>query len=246
MVNEETPSVQSAPLSKEENKAEEKGEKPARSSSGAEVARFSDEREKIDELLQVDIAPVTKAEVSASTVVKMMGLSTSTEIKLVESKIDLLSGRLGNLSIRLERVMNLLSNVPSTSDFERLEAQVASLRSLMKDLIGSQKNGQSSDDKATKEKLQAYLQKNQTDSQTKNVSQAMQQPEVPVKETTPAKEESPVKEAAPVKEELSAKESAPAKEESPAKEAAPVKVQAATKEEAPAKAPAPAEKSKAK
>lgn len=131
--------------------------------SGAEVARFGEEREKIEELLQVDIGTVTKSEVSASTVVKMMGLSTSSELKLIEGKIDLLSGRLGNLSIRLERVMNLLNNVPSVSDFERVESQIASLRSMFKEIMVAQKPTSNQEEKVTKEKLQAYLNKNQSD-----------------------------------------------------------------------------------
>ncbi len=129
--------------------------------SGMEVARFGEEREKIEELLQVDVGTVTKSEVSASTVVKMMGLSTSSELKLVEGKIDLLSGRLGNLSIRLERVMNLLNNVPSVSDFERVESQIASLRSMFKDIMAAQKPASEQEEKVTKEKLQAFLNKSQ-------------------------------------------------------------------------------------
>lgn len=152
-------------------KIEESG--PSLNMATVDGARFAEEREKIEELLQVDVGSVTRTEVSASTIVKMMGLSTSSEMKLIEGKLDLLAGRLGNLSIRLERVMNLLNNTPSVSDFERIESQIASLRSMFKDIITHQSgssapatstasaNNQKNAEKTPEDKVQAFLSKNQ-------------------------------------------------------------------------------------
>jgi hypothetical protein len=146
---------------------------PSLNMATVDGARFADEREKIEELLQVDVGSVTRTEVSASTIVKMMGLSTSSEMKLIEGKLDLLAGRLGNLSIRLERVMNLLNNTPSVSDFERIESQIASLRSMFKEIITHQSGASSSTnsnapamspkgmEKTPEDKVQAFLSKNQ-------------------------------------------------------------------------------------
>jgi hypothetical protein len=162
------------------------GAVPTSGSEGS--ARFVEEREKIEELLQMDVASVTKTEVSASTIVKMMGLSTSSELKLIEGKLDLLSGRIGNLSIRLERVMNLLNNTPTVSDFERIESQIAALRNMFKEVMaiqGAAKIAAQSApvaktaapqapaaDKATKDKVQEFLSKNQLGSAAMAAAQA--------------------------------------------------------------------------
>ncbi|MDZ4784596.1 MAG: hypothetical protein SGJ02_00835 [bacterium] len=139
-----------------------------KTTSGAELARFAEDRGKIEELLQVNIEPQSKADVSASTVVKMMGLATSSELKLIEGKLDLLSGRLGNFNIRLERVMTQLNNLPSANDFERLEAHFSSLRSLLKDAT-SQTKSVASEEGVTKEKLQAFINKDEASANTSTV-----------------------------------------------------------------------------
>ncbi|GEM_PF-2934203 len=149
------------PEGSEANPKEKEVSKTPRASSGAESARFASDREKIDELLQVDLGSVSKADVSASTIVKMMGVASATELKLVEGKLDLLAGRLGNLSIRLERATAQLNNIPSVSDFERIEGQLTFIRSMIKDLVQQSKGTTAREAKETKEKLQAYVQKNQ-------------------------------------------------------------------------------------
>lgn len=130
---------------------------PPLTMASVDGARFAEEREKIEELLQVDVGTVTKTEVSASTVVKMMGLSTSSELKLIEGKIDLLAGRMGNLSIRLERLMTLLNNTPSTNDIERVESQISGIRNMLKEMVAGNISVEA---KEPKDKVEAFLAKN--------------------------------------------------------------------------------------
>lgn len=79
-------------------------------------------------------APKVK-EVSAATVARMMGVATQTDIKLLEGKLDLLTGRLHNIGIRVEKVVTMLGNMPTGNDLERIDVQVGSLRSLIKDML---------------------------------------------------------------------------------------------------------------
>lgn len=134
--------------------------------SGAENSKILEDREKIDELLQVSLEPLGKADISASTLVKMMGVASATELKLIEGKLDLLSGRIGNLSIRLERVLTQLANIPAASDFERLESQITLMRSMLKDLVVQKKNDAKIEDNSSKDKLHAFVDKNRTPADT--------------------------------------------------------------------------------
>lgn len=152
---EELPIKDTAP--EEKNNSASDQSPPPLTITSVDGARFAEEREKIEELLQVDVGTVTKTEVSASTVVKMMGLSTSSELKLIEGKIDLLAGRMGNLSIRLERLMTLLNNTPSTNDIERLESQISGMRNMLKEMVAG---NISIEAKEPKDKVEAFLAKN--------------------------------------------------------------------------------------
>ena len=72
-------------------------------------------------------------EVSAATVGRMLGLATVSELKLLEGKLDLVSTRMQNMTIRLDKVLTMLSSAPTGSDLERIDVQIASLRTLIKE-----------------------------------------------------------------------------------------------------------------
>jgi hypothetical protein len=74
-------------------------------------------------------------EVSAATIGRMMGLATSTELKLLEGKIDLLSTRMGNVGAKLERLGNLVQNAPTGSDLERIDVQIGALRTMLREAV---------------------------------------------------------------------------------------------------------------
>jgi Flp pilus assembly secretin CpaC len=76
-----------------------------------------------------------RGEVSAQTIARMMGLTTQTDLKLVEGKLDLLVSRLGTINVRLERVGQSLQQTPTVNDMERIDVQIGTLRSSMRELL---------------------------------------------------------------------------------------------------------------
>ena len=70
-------------------------------------------------------------DMSASTLIRVMGVATSVELKLVEAKIDLITAKLSSTIVKLERVLSNSSSMPSGGDFERLELQISNLKNLI-------------------------------------------------------------------------------------------------------------------
>lgn len=74
-------------------------------------------------------------EVSAATVARMMGVATNSDLKVLEGKIDLLTGRLHNQGIRIDKILTQITAMPTGSDLERIDVQIGALRTLIKDLM---------------------------------------------------------------------------------------------------------------
>lgn len=84
---------------------------------------------------KIPALPDNQREVSASTIGRMMGLATALDLKLLEGKLDLLASRVNNLTIRMEKVLSMLGQTPTGSDMERIDVQIGSLKTLMKELL---------------------------------------------------------------------------------------------------------------
>ena len=82
----------------------------------------------------------TRGDVKASTVARMMGLMTVSDLTLFESKIDLMATKINNFGIRMERLTSSVEGLPGGNDFERIEAQLASMRTLLKEFMGVSAN----------------------------------------------------------------------------------------------------------
>ncbi|MDC0357277.1 hypothetical protein OAO01_00545 [Oligoflexia bacterium] len=76
-----------------------------------------------------------RGEVSAATIGRMMGLATMGDLKLMEGKIDLISTRVNSLTVRMEKVLNILNLAPTGNDLERIDVQVGALRTLIKESL---------------------------------------------------------------------------------------------------------------
>jgi hypothetical protein len=85
----------------------------------------------------------SRGEVSAQTIARMMGLTTQSDMKLIEGKLDLLVSRLGTISVRLDKVTTLLQQVPTGNDMERVDVQIGTLRSSMRELLSALKGNAS-------------------------------------------------------------------------------------------------------
>lgn len=80
-----------------------------------------------------------RGEVSAQTVARLMGLMTQSDLKLLDGKLDLLVSRLGTISVRLDKVTTLLQQAPTGNDMERIDVQIGTLRSSMRELLSALK-----------------------------------------------------------------------------------------------------------
>lgn len=76
-----------------------------------------------------------RGDVSAATIGRMMGLATEGDLKLMESKLDLLATKVNSMTVRMEKVLNILSSAPTGGDLERIDVQVGSLKTLIKEVL---------------------------------------------------------------------------------------------------------------
>lgn len=80
---------------------------------------------------------IARTEVSASAVGRMMGLATTSDLRLLEGKIDLLSTRISNVLVRLEKAISIVQNAPTGSDLERIDVQMGSLKTMLKEVLSA-------------------------------------------------------------------------------------------------------------
>jgi hypothetical protein len=71
----------------------------------------------------------------------MMGLATASELKLMEGKLDLLSTRVNNMTVRMEKIIGILGGAPTGSDLERIDMQIGSLRSMLREAFQLKDSG---------------------------------------------------------------------------------------------------------
>ena len=83
-------------------------------------------------------APVSDAqrvEVSAATITRMMGIPSISDLKLLEGRVDLLTAKVTGAISKLDRILSMFGSVPTASDIDRLEIQIGTLKSLIKDAL---------------------------------------------------------------------------------------------------------------
>ena len=79
----------------------------------------------------------SKAEVSASTIARMMGVATTLDLKLVEGKLELMATKINALTAKMERVITGLNGLPSASDLDRVDIQIGSLKTMLREIIAA-------------------------------------------------------------------------------------------------------------
>lgn len=84
-------------------------------------------------IVQADLATPKPPEVSAATIGRMLGLATSGELALFESKLDLIATKLAAVTAKVERITGILNASPTGKDLERIDVQIASMRQLLKE-----------------------------------------------------------------------------------------------------------------
>ncbi len=117
-----------------------------------------DPLKKIEELTAT-AADKARPEIGAATLARMAGLATGSELKVLEGKLDLLAGRVANMTVRVERALTMLGNLPSGNDFERLDVNISSVKTMLREVLDKSGGGSKDtpDEKVTKGKLDAFL-----------------------------------------------------------------------------------------
>jgi hypothetical protein len=75
-----------------------------------------------------------RPEISGTAIARMMGVATSTELKLLEGKLDLISGRINHLGVKVDKIISQFQGIPTGSDMERIDVQIGSVKSILRDL----------------------------------------------------------------------------------------------------------------
>jgi hypothetical protein len=78
-----------------------------------------------------------RVEVSAQTIARMMGIASSTDLQLLEGRLDLLASRVSTLMMKVDKVLAGLGALASAGDIGRLETQVASMKSILREAVES-------------------------------------------------------------------------------------------------------------
>lgn len=76
-----------------------------------------------------------RVEVSAQTITRMMGIASTTDLKLLEGRVDLLTSKVSSLLMKVDRVLTMFSAVPTPSDIGRLEIQLGSIKSMVREAL---------------------------------------------------------------------------------------------------------------
>lgn len=73
-------------------------------------------------------------DVPISTLIHLLGLPTQQQVALVEAKIDSLASKITALATRLDRINKTVSVLPGEQYLDRIDYQIADLRTLIKKL----------------------------------------------------------------------------------------------------------------
>jgi hypothetical protein len=67
----------------------------------------------------------------------MMGIASTSDLRLLEGRVDLLTSKVAAILTKMDRCLSMFGSVPTASDIGRLEVQVASMKSMMRELLDS-------------------------------------------------------------------------------------------------------------
>lgn len=81
-------------------------------------------------------------EVSAATVGRMLGLATISDLKLLDSKIDLLATKITGMTLKVDKALTILASAANASDLERIDVQIGSLKTIIRDAMQTLKDNE--------------------------------------------------------------------------------------------------------
>lgn len=119
-------------------------EEPAKEAAKADEAPKVDEIAKSDEPKAPTVNPSVSAlsdgprvDVSAATVARMMGIASTSDLRVIEGRIDLLTSKVAAILTKVDRCISMFSSIPSASDIGRLEVQIAAVKTMMREVLDS-------------------------------------------------------------------------------------------------------------
>ena len=71
-------------------------------------------------------------ELTVNSLIHLMGLPTTVQLNVVDTKLDLLTSKLSTIQSKLERIQSQLDLVTTNSPMERIEFQMTEVRTIMK------------------------------------------------------------------------------------------------------------------
>ena len=83
------------------------------------------------------VTDAPRVEVSAATITRMMGIASTTDLRLLEGRVDLLASKVTGLLTKVDRVLSMFGSVPTSSDIGRLELQIGAVKSMLRELLES-------------------------------------------------------------------------------------------------------------
>jgi hypothetical protein len=100
-----------------------------------------------------------RVEVSAHTIARMMGIASATDLQLLEGRLDLLASRVATLMTKVDKVLVGLGALASTGDIGRIETQIASMKSILREAVDSIRVGQDAQRASDRESKEAQSRK---------------------------------------------------------------------------------------
>ncbi len=83
----------------------------------------------------VGSAQAAGRDVPVSSVVHLMGIATSSQVGLLENKLDTLSTKLTSVTMKLEKVSSQLDSIQSGSSFDRIDFQLNDIKTILKKVL---------------------------------------------------------------------------------------------------------------
>ena len=132
-------------------------DKPTAASSDSqtnEVASVEGESKSGDRPSERRAAAVASRDIPISTLVHLLNLPTASQMSLLEGKVDVLTGKISAVLSRLERVSSELEVVKNDATVDRIDFQLAEIRSLLKKVLGGTPGGEQADKKSERPKTE--------------------------------------------------------------------------------------------
>lgn len=76
-----------------------------------------------------------RTELSATAVGRLMGLATTSDLKILEGKIDLLTQKTALMAAKLEKLGQEISRLPTGADLERIDVHMGAIKAIVKELL---------------------------------------------------------------------------------------------------------------